>query len=251
MENNKGKNVLIVVLIITTLIAGGLAVYFGITGNQKQTELQAKIDKLNVQKETTVENNNEETENNKDNTSTNEEKINEKGIFAQMDAEKCINGGKDIKYKESISRSSLNNAITCSLNEDKKTATLNLNVSEINNMLNLKVSENNAEITVNGFSNEILDIYIDNLGHQAPDSEIILFLMKDGTVEYLPIVKALEKNSKSVKSFGKVKDVNGVVRLSTGNMDEYENGEISGRYSGPIAIKADGSFYNLCESINI
>lgn len=102
-----------------------------------------------------------------------------------------------------------------------------------------------VNISITGFSEEILSILLDSLGHQAAGGEVILFLMSDGTVEYIPLEKALKTGNDNIKSYGKIMGVEDIVRLSTARFGVLDNGEIVGGYGGAVAIKSDGSFYNI------
>lgn len=69
---------------------------------------------------------------------------------------------------------------------------------------------------------------------------ILFFLMEDGSVEYMHIIKAL--NEKEYKSYGKLNGVEDVVEIIEASTNR--NGMC------PVAIKQDGSFYDLSKLIN-
>ena len=132
------------------------------------------------------------------------------------------------------------------LNEDKKSAMISCEPSDIKKMYNIDKGSTYLNINITGFSGEILDILLDSIGHHSVGGEVILFLMSDGTVEYVPLEKALKNGGNNIKSYGKVQGVSDIVRLSTVRIGNITNdGEKIGAHSNPVAIKADGSFYDV------
>ena len=67
--------------------------------------------------------------------------------------------------------------------------------------------------------------------------------MKDGTVEYIPIAKAYKaKSPEEIKStYGTIPEVKNIIKL-------YQVS--AGSYVTVLAQKADGSFYDLNESLS-
>ena len=242
---SKRKNAYITIFVITTIIASCVAVYFGIsenTGKKKIKELEAKVEVLN----STEEENKEEKTDNVEIKET--EKIVEKAVFPKLDISKWLNNNKkandDGEIKENVSSELL--GIRCSLNKDKKSASIFCEPSVIKKMYNIDNGSTYLNINVTGFSGEILDILVDSIGeHQAVGGEVILFLMSDGTVEYVPLEKALKNGGNNIKSYGKVQGVSDIVRLSTVRIANIYNGETVGGHANPVAIKADGSFYDV------
>ena len=100
-----------------------------------------------------------------------------------------------------------------------------------------KQYEKRGEIS---FSQEVSDFRIGGFG-QEQSHDTMLFLMKDGTIEYIPIKKGYTGISPDkVKSFGKIPGVEGIIKL-------YQVS--AGSYATVLAQKADGSFYDLNESL--
>lgn len=91
------------------------------------------------------------------------------------------------------------------------------------------------------FDQEVSDYIIGGFG-QEQSHDTILFLMKDGTVEYIPIKKGYTGVlTENVKSFGKISGVKDVIKL-------YQVS--AGSYVTVLAQQADGSFYDLNESLS-
>lgn len=69
--------------------------------------------------------------------------------------------------------------------------------------------------------------------------ETLFFLMEDGTVEYIPIIKAVQEGK--FQSFGKIPGVESVVKFYTAH-----------NYGGsvPLAQRVDGDYYDLSVSVS-
>lgn len=90
------------------------------------------------------------------------------------------------------------------------------------------------------FDQEVQEVLIGGFG-QSNSNDTMLFLMKDGTVEYIPIRKAYTSTQpEKVTSYGKIANVDGIVKF-------YQVS--AGQYVTVLAQKADGSFYDLNESL--
>ena len=105
-----------------------------------------------------------------------------------------------------------------------------------------KQYEKRGEIS---FSQEVSDFRIGGFG-QEQSHDTMLFLMKDGTIEYIPIKKGYTGISPDkVKSFGKIPGVEGIIKL----YQVSAGGNGASGYTTVLAQKADGSFYDLNESL--
>lgn len=101
-----------------------------------------------------------------------------------------------------------------------------------------KTSDNDiTKFEITGFSKKVKDIFVNGVG-QSVSYPVILFLMEDGTVEFLNTKAAL--TTLNFKSAGTLKDMKDVVRIRT-----CDAGKGPGSGRGILAIKADGSFYNV------
>lgn len=96
------------------------------------------------------------------------------------------------------------------------------------------------QIKIDDISGErVVDVLVASFG-QAGGYEVVFFLMDDGTVEYIPIGRAIREG---FHSYGKIEGIEGVVRLKQ-VAEEPVTGCIGGGLSA-IAQKANGDFYNL------
>ena len=78
-----------------------------------------------------------------------------------------------------------------------------------------------------------VDSFIESFGN-GRGGETLFFLMEDGTVEYIPVIKAIQEGK--FQSFGKIPGVESVVKFYTAH-----------NYGGltPLAQRADGDYYDL------
>ncbi len=99
-------------------------------------------------------------------------------------------------------------------------------------------------IILTGFSGEIKDFFYAKFG-QAGGYEQLLFLMADGSVEYMPIYDAFEKNN--IKSYGKIEGLKNIANFQQLTSSSYENnGELLlGRGQAVLAEDVDGNYYDL------
>ena len=231
---NKRKNIYIVVFVITTIIASCVAVYFGVMWNKDKQTLEAKIQEMSSQSNMV---------NKEEKNDTAKEESGENVIYKYtrptIDLNKCINTEDDLIYKIPIAEASMS-GLSCSVNQDKKSVVLGINWDAMKNMYQVDSPDdlqgNYQNVTINNFSNEIIDVYIQGMG-QSVGEETILFLMKD------PVYKLLK--TKEYKSYGKLDGVSEVVDFSAGAAGVYINGELGPGYQIIVAIREDGSFYNL------
>ncbi len=89
----------------------------------------------------------------------------------------------------------------------------------------------------------VIDFIFSQFGNGIGD-ETFLFLMDDGTVEYVPFYKALE--SGNFRSYGKLDGIENVIKFYHVNAN---NPHGSGGYITTLAQRADGTYYNLLQTI--
>lgn len=100
------------------------------------------------------------------------------------------------------------------------------------------------------FDQTIADVFYGGYGQNGPYNDTIFILLEDGTVEYMPLIhmfnapatteKAFGEAARTIKSYGKLDGVSDVVKFSMAEVDDGFSG-----YGTTIAIKSDGSFYDL------
>ena len=207
----KGIVVLLVLLILLVLGMGGYLVYDKVLSKEVKEEKQENITK-------------EETVEEKNNNSINASDL-------VLDSSKCINQ-KNMVY--SLSTNFDINGISIIYNNGN--VNISITPEIVKNSYN-GINISNSSYTVN-FNKKIVDIYVDGYG-QSIGYETILFLMEDGTVEYIPFYYACNNNSfKTVKLDG----VENIIRFVSGSASPVEPG---GGYHTILAQKQDGTFYDL------
>ncbi len=96
------------------------------------------------------------------------------------------------------------------------------------------------------FDQPIADVFYGGFGQNGPFTDTIFILLKDGTVEYIPLVLAAKTSTGDpehpydFRSYGKLEGVSDVVKFSMATVDDGFSG-----YGTTLAIKSDGSFYDL------
>ena len=228
MENKKeGKGLVPVIVILTILLvcALGSTAYFYLKSNEntgKETVVTDKADKNDNTEKTVVEN----------------------GFYSS----KSLN---TTNQTYTLLGSSSNGGINLAFDADKKKATVTLSACTINltynlgwvtaneNACDVREKEHRGDIT---FDQEVSEFMFGGFGQEA-SNETMLFLMKDGTVEYIPIAKAYKaKSPEEIKStYGTIPEVKNIIKL-------YQVS--AGSYVTVLAQKADGSFYDLNESLS-
>ncbi len=105
----------------------------------------------------------------------------------------------------------------------------------------------NKEIT--GFNQEVKEVYYAHMGNGDP-YPIILFLMKDGSVEFADSLKVLK--NEEFNSAGKIKELSNIVKFVHLDAEEIsEDGERMGGWMTVAAIDEDGYSFDLSLSETI
>lgn len=100
-----------------------------------------------------------------------------------------------------------------------------------------------STIIISGFSGKIKDFFYAKFG-QAGGSEQLLFLMTDGSVEYMPIYDAFKNNN--IKSYGKIEGLKNIVDFHQVSSSSYSNdGTLNGRGADVLAEDTNGNYYDL------
>lgn len=188
----------------------------------------------------------EETEkketNNEENNET-EEEVSDNSL--DFDTSKIVNGNAD-------TYTLVNNGhtINASLDETRKVVTLSYNRKVLSDTYTLNWDLTGVEDYVYEnkqltFEKEIKDIYFGGIGQDAT-GDIILFLMSDGTVEYIPVYQALLSNGiEGLTSYGVLPNITDVVKFYMVNASAGMSGSVS-----ILAQTKDGTLYDLAPIIN-
>ena len=235
---SKRKNVYITIFVITTIIASCAAVYFYLKATNNKLVAGNKESEVASQENQTTTNVDVAKEEVK-------EKIVYKNVMPELDPAKCIEGSKDGGTYSFRVADSFGTDFNAYLGDDKKTVDITLNVEEINKMYYLNKSSNDFSYPIKiKFDKEISDLCISSLGFQAVGYEILLILLKDGTVEFIPLYDAIKNNN--IKSYGKIEGITDIARIGS---VEFRGSE-GGGFGAPCAIKSDGSFYDLSNRLS-
>ena len=163
-----------------------------------------------------------------------------------FDTSKIANSNAD-----SYELQNYNGTINVRLDETRKLTTLSFNRKTLSDTYGLNwdttgVVEGTVEDKTITFNQGIKDIYVGGIG-QDMSGDIILFLMDDGTIEYIPVYKALVTSGvDGLISYGTLQDLKDIVKF-------YSVGAIRNPVGSSVTILAqtkDGTLYDLAPIIN-
>ena len=236
-KKNTGLKIALICTSILSVASIGFGIFSFIQNNQKDQEI--KDLKANTTGATTINCTTTASESNS--------AENIKNNFA-FDASKIINREDNHHYIGGTTQDGSYLSIT-PFSEPSTTISIYLNYSEINRIFNTNFTSANSNHEIH-FTKKVADTYFANLSSQSPGYEVLLFLMEDQTVEYIPLGKMVTENR--FESVGTLPDVNNVVKFFSGDRcgnglgacmhTTYvitENGQIFDLY--PI-IEATGAF---------
>lgn len=219
MEEKKSKDVcLIIVIIVLLLVCIGMIGFIFINK-----------DKLTAQKNTT--------------TITNENKNVEDKVT------KCDKINYDLDTNQySLSANAV--GISVVVDNTRKKARISTNAATISNSFGLSwvtaVDPNVYElIDIKTFDKKITQVLIDGSGQDATNATI-LYLMEDGTVEYVPILKDINTNwgqtdnIKKFNSYGKLNGISDIISLVPAEAQGYHT---------DLARKVDGTVIDLADTL--
>ena len=139
--------------------------------------------------------------------------------------------------------------VVADVSQDSKTLTFKMCGSTIKHYYpDLNKTDSDCQNYTFNFDQPVIDFTTGVFG-QATGYEIALFLLSDGTIEYMPIHQAIENND--VRSYGKLGDLSNIVRLESASAHGEAGCETNdtegcvGGYTTVIAIDANGKIYNL------
>lgn len=239
--DNKRKNVYITIFVITTIIAGCLAVYFGIDANQKKKELEAKSAELqnSASNETS-----EISEDSKTNVEIKEvEKIVEKYGVLNVDTTNCLNKKDDtILYSKHYGIGQTSYGVIASLSGDYKTITVNVDLDKFKHFYGNVTDATGTKNETHTFNKKVETMCIGGFG-QSVQGETIFCIMEDGTVEYLNLNNAAKNNN--FADFKQVSGVSNIIAIQTVNVRATVDSNGGPGWVTSIAFNKDGNFYDL------
>lgn len=167
--------------------------------------------------------------------STTTEKVVEKNVevakFVPFDGSKVLNGNSGATYTETQS----GNTGILQIKNGKPYIYLKENLS------NSYVQGQEYEIT--GFSKKVVYCF-DGITGQSSSGSMLLFLMEDGSVEYIMIDNI--KNTNSLKSQGKIAGLESIVRIQAGAIKIGESGAAT-----IFAINNKGEAYDIAKQLKL
>lgn len=174
--------------------------------------------------------------------------INNKDNSKKEKATKCPDISYDLNTNE-YGLSENEAGIAISIDKTRKNVTISYNAATVSHTFSLGWFSG-ADTTIyeiidtKTFDKKITQVLIDGSG-QDVSSMAILYLMEDGTVEYVPLLKDIndnwgqQDNTKKVNSYGKLEGVSDIVSLISAEADGYHT---------VLARKADGTVINLSDA---
>ena len=174
--------------------------------------------------------------------------INNKDNSKKEKATKCPDISYDLNTNE-YGLSENEAGIAISIDKTRKNVTISYNAATVSHTFSLGWFSG-ADTTIyeiidtKAFDKKITQVLIDGSG-QDVSSMAILYLMEDGTVEYVPLLKDIndnwgqQDNTKKVNSYGKLEGVSDIVSLISAEADGYHT---------VLARKADGTVINLSDA---
>lgn len=217
-QKKKGSKGLVILIVILLLVCGGMGAFIFVNKDKLTAKENIK---------TTVKN-----ENKNQNEGT----------------EKC----DEVSYDLNTDEYGLSDtAVGISVNVDKtrKSVRISYNGATVSNSFSLgwvTASETYSYelIDTKTFSKKISQVLIDGSG-QSASGTAILYLMEDGTVEYVPILKELNTNwsqadnTKKFNSYGKLNGISDIMSLIPAEATGYHT---------VLARKADGTVIDLADT---
>jgi len=169
---------------------------------------------------------------------------------AKDNTSNCSEISYDLKTSE-YGLSDSNVGISVVIDSTRKKATISFNGATVSSSFGLgwttSADKNVYEkIDTKTFDKKVTQVLIDGSG-QSANSMAILYLMEDGTVEYVPILKELKTNwdqsdnSKKFNSYGKLEGITKVISLIPAD---------SANYHTVLARQADGTVTDLIKVFN-
>ena len=236
----KNNNVLLVILILLVLILI-IGVFFYIKNiSDKQNEILANISEGNIVNKNTT---NNAEENNMNLVAETDKNIDdETEVQVTFNPDKMISTNKFVRYEEDL-RDRGTSGINVEVKDGKVFVSTDIEDEGYKLLFsNLELDEiNNQEIT--GFDGSVKETFLAYMGNgdMAP---VILFLMEDGTVEYLDSKEMFE--NETYKSSGKLGDLENIVKFTNITITDLdENGEDLAGAIGVVAIDKNGISYDI------
>lgn len=89
------------------------------------------------------------------------------------------------------------------------------------------------------FEQKVVDIFFGGIGQDA-SGDTLLFLLEDGTVQYLPLKKAYSTDHENLKSYGTLSGISNIVKFYSANSLSQMGSSVT-----ILAQDEDGNLYDL------
>ena len=143
-----------------------------------------------------------------------------------------------------------NQNINITIDETGKVATLSYNRNTLSNAYQLNwdltgVETGTLESQTITFDKKINDVLFGGIGQDAT-GDVILFLMEDGTISYIPVYQALTTNGvEALTTYQTISNITDVVKFYTANVTSGASSSVT-----VLAQTKDGTLYDLAPIIN-
>ena len=162
-----------------------------------------------------------------------------------FDTSNIKNGGES-----SYTLANYSGTINVSIDKTGKVATLSYNRATLSNTYLLNwdltgVEEGVLESQTITFNNKVNDVLFSGIG-QDRTGDVILFLMEDGTIAYIPVYQTLSTNGvEGLTTYRTISNVKDVVKFYTANVTSGASSSVT-----VLAQTKDGTLYDLAPMIN-
>lgn len=242
------KKSTVVILVIILLVICGIAFYLyqvDVSKKQLEKELQTTEDIWKLQTE------NAELKEKLENQVANKSDVadnTQNKTDVKFDSSKMKSDSTNVRYEEETEWIPNSGGLKIEIKEGKPFLTTDIEDEQYKFYFSeVKEQVKNKEIT--GFKSKVKDVYYAYMGNGDP-APMILFLIEDGTVEFVDSLKML--TNEKYESQGKIKELSNIVKFVHLNAQEFdENGEGMGGWITVAAIDEDGYSFDLSASKTI
>lgn len=242
------KKSTVVILVIILLVICGIAFYLyqvDVSKKQLEKELQTTEDIWKLQTE------NAELKEKLENQVANKSDVadnTQNKTDVKFDSNKMKSDSTNVRYEEETEWIPNSGGLKIEIKEGKPFLTTDIEDEQYKFYFSeVKEQVKNKEIT--GFKSKVKDVYYAYMGNGDP-APMILFLIEDGTVEFVDSLKML--TNEKYESQGKIKELSNIVKFVHLNAQEFdENGEGMGGWITVAAIDEDGYSFDLSASKTI
>ncbi len=234
-SNNKVMLICLIVCIVLLMCLGGFIVYDKLSSKDEQGKNNTTTNS-SLQENDKINTTNNKTNSTNDNT-TNTENSKPISIYDGN----CLN---ESNYNYELGQAVNLNWIDVEQSSDQSNAVvLSINWDSARNDWNSTMGSGHSGVEkfiINNFSGKVTDIYFDVFGYDLMGTTI-LFLIDDGSVEYMPVIKCLE--SVTFKSYGKLSGVENITKFY--HASAVPKNANTGAHDTILAQQANGNYYDL------